>query len=174
MLIFQNMFLYMCMFQNMFLYWCFRIWFCVPVSEHVSVCFWECVSVFPVSEGASMSAFQNMFICQCFRISFFYVHVSEHVSVSMLQKILSVCQGPRELSRLLEKFASLLVSGSDSSSQGQAASAPSVKTLFLNVARAVNNLAMDIKSQSQLEVCWLFLSVTHAPNLCIHARVHHN
>ncbi|KAK7102504.1 dentin sialophosphoprotein-like [Littorina saxatilis] len=65
--------------------------------------------------------------------------------------IVTVCEGPKELARLLEKFATLLLSGATPASEGQSEGAPSIKILFLNIARAVNNLAMDIKSQAQLE-----------------------
>lgn len=90
----------------------------------------------------------------------------------MLQNILTVCECPKELTRLLEKFVPLLVSGADPLSQNQAAGAPTVKTLFLNVTRVINNLAMDIKSQEQLEVWWLFLNMAQATKQQIYLLMH--
>ena len=69
------------------------------------------------------------------------------------QNILEVCDGPAEVARLLERFAKEIQSGSAKSGQGQTEGSPSLETLFLSTARTANNFAMDIKSQSQLEVC---------------------
>lgn len=137
------------------------------VSKHISV------SVF-------MSVFQNMFQSLCFRSSFHFVFlsvdgpVSDPISVFMLQKILTVCECAKELTRLLEKFVPLLVSGEDPSSQNQPAGAPTVKTLFLNVARVINNLAMDIKNQEQLEVWWLFFNMAQATKQQTYLLMHCN
>ena len=163
------------MFYHVFLFLFFIMCFCVCGSDLVSVCFKAhfCVCVF-------MPVFQNMFQSLCFRSSFRFVFlsvdgpVSDPISVFMLQKILTVCECPKELTRLLEKFVPLLVSGEDPSSQNQAAGAPTVKTLFLNVARVINNLAMDIKSQEQLEVWWLFLNMAQATKQQTYLLIHCN
>ena len=141
------------MFYNVFLFLFFIMCFCVCGSDLVSVCFKAhfCVCFYvSVSEHVSKSVFYISSFCFVFLSV--DVPVSDPISVFMLQNILTVCECPKELTRLLEKFVTLLVSGADPSSQNQAAGAPTVKTLFLNVARVINNLAMDIKSQEQLEV----------------------
>lgn len=53
-----------------------------------------------------------------------------------------MCQCPLQLTHLLQKFAPSVSKGQGSKDE----------KLLLNIARAINNLAMDLKSQSQLEV----------------------
>nr|KAG5697108.1 hypothetical protein BaRGS_002024 [Batillaria attramentaria] len=61
--------------------------------------------------------------------------------------ILRVCECAKELNRLLEKFAAELKNGAPVTIQG----APTAESLLLSTVRALNNLAMDIKTQPQLE-----------------------
>lgn len=65
-----------------------------------------------------------------------------HVGSCTLQEVLRVCQCPLQLTHLLQKFAPSVSKGQGSKDE----------KLLLNIARAINNLAMDLKSQSQLEV----------------------
>ncbi|XP_076448020.1 uncharacterized protein LOC143284839 [Babylonia areolata] len=73
-------------------------------------------------------------------------------------EVIRTVGGPSELSRLVQKLAAQLLGGRGGSKvrgqgegQGLVVGGPGVEALFLNCVRVVNNLAMDIKSQPQLE-----------------------
>ncbi|KAL8621158.1 hypothetical protein ACOMHN_004829 [Nucella lapillus] len=68
-------------------------------------------------------------------------------------EVLRVVAGPEELCRLLQRLAPRVAGGGEAKkgAPGLIDGSPGAETLFLNCARVVNNLAMDLKSQPQLE-----------------------